>query len=667
MRNRLIRMMAWRHAGIAALLAIALAAGLPLADDFGAGADEALDSTTGERSLTAYTGPDGYRDYLSTGKMVAHFGPPYFMLFTRSSRAFTSVLTDWLPSDGRHFTNYLSFLVGVACLYSLSLRLLPRRIAFMTTMIFATQPVLFGLGFIDHKDTPFMALFLGSLVAAVWAAERAAAAIRGAQAGVSKASPYGAVAGSPEPATHADVVGRTGIREGIRQDWRSARPAARWILLAAAGALAVGVLEFTGFGILQALIRPVATWAYQQAPLRGLLRLVAEDIDKTPVEGYLPRLEWLYMAYGRAAILSASLLVCLAAGRRTLSRTSGWLLLDDRVALLPVALSGAVLGFAIAIRPIAVFAGLLASGFLVHRLKGRSAGLLLLYWVMAGVVAYESWPYLWEAPLSSFLDSLVLLADFNIHDVLYRGLVYPSDTLPWHYLPTLFTLQLTEVVVPILLLGLLAITRSVWRGEGQRGLLIGASLWFVIPVAATRLPEAGLYNGFRLLLFVLPPLFIGFGFGLKVVFDAVRAPLAQWLLFGLILAPGLLGIARLHPYEDAYFNAYAGGVEGADGLYDHEYWCTSYREAMEFVNRVAQPGATVFSGRSLFSAIPYARADLNLTSQASDYEQATYVLYCIRFREDLVWVSGIEVFEVARGSAVFAQVFQRVPGPIQSP
>jgi hypothetical protein len=88
---------------------------------------------------------------------------------------------------------------------------------------------------------------------------------------------------------------------------------------------------------------------------------------------------------------------------------------------------------------------------------------------------------------------------------------------------------------------------------------------------------------------------------------------------------------------------------------------------MEFVNRVAQPGATVFSGRSLFSAIPYARADLNLTSQASDYEQATYVLYCIRFREDLVWVSGIEVFEVARGSAVFAQVFQRVPGPIQSP
>jgi len=251
--------------------------------------------------------------------------------------------------------------------------------------------------------------------------------------------------------------------------------------------------------------------------------------------------------------------------------------------------------------------------------------------------------------------------------VLYRGVVYPSDALPWHYLPTLFALQLTEVVLPILLLGLFAIIKSGRRGEGQLGLLAGAGLWFVIPVAATQLPGAGLYNGFRLLLFVVPPLFIGLGFGLKVVFEAVRAPVAQWLLFGMILAPGVLSIARLHPYEYAYFNAYAGGVEGAAGAYDQEYWCTSYREAMEFVNRVAQPGATVFSGRSLFSAVPYARADLNLTSQASDYEQATYVLYCSRFREDLVWVSGEKLYEVARGSAVFAQLFQRVPDPIQVP
>jgi hypothetical protein len=640
-------MMAWRHAGIAALLAIALVAGLPLADDFGAGADEALDSTTGERALTAYTSPEGYGDYLSTGKMVAHFGPPYFMLFTQASRAFTRVSTDWLPSDGRHLTNYLIFLVGVACFHALSLRLLPRRIAFMTTMIFATQPVLFGLGFIDHKDTPFMALFLGSLLAAVWVAERAEGAVRGAMAG--------------------RMGTQEGIRQALRLDWRSARPAARWILIVAAGALAVTLLEFTGFGLLQPLIRPAATWAYQQAPLRGLLSLVAEDIDKTPVEGYLPRLQWLYLAYGRVAMLCTSLLMGLAAIRRSMSGTSERLLMNNWVALLPVLLSGAVLGFAVAIRPIAVFAGLLASGLLIHRLRRRSVGLLLAYWAMAGAVAYETWPYLWAAPLGSFLDSLFLLADFNIHDVLYRGVVYPSNSLPWHYLPTLFASQFTEVVIPILLLGLLAIARSKRRLQVRLGLLLGAGLWFVIPVAATLLPGAGLYNGFRLLLFVVPPLFIGLGFGLEMVFEAVRAPLAQWLVCGALLAPGLLGIARLHPYEYAYFNAYAGGIEGADGLYDHEYWCTSYREAMEFLNRVAQPGATVFSGRSLFSAIPFARSDLSLTAQAGEYERATYVLYCSRFREDLVWVSGEKVFEVARGSAVFAQVFQRMPGPIRSP
>src|SRR3990172_12960632 len=113
-RTRLIRTMAWRHAGIAALLAIALAAGLPLADDFGAGADEALGSMVGSRGLNALAGPDGYRDYVDAGELIAHHGPSYFMLFTVASRLFERLFADWLPSDGRHLTNFLTFLVGVA-------------------------------------------------------------------------------------------------------------------------------------------------------------------------------------------------------------------------------------------------------------------------------------------------------------------------------------------------------------------------------------------------------------------------------------------------------------------------------------------------------------------------------------------------------------------------
>jgi 4-amino-4-deoxy-L-arabinose transferase-like glycosyltransferase len=665
MRTRLTQLLSTRSAGIAALLLAALVVGVVLGSDFGAGADEALDSTTGERALTAYAGLEGYRDYLSTGPMVAHFGPPYFMVFTQASRVFTSVLTDWLPSDGRHLTNYLTFLVGVICFYALSLRLLPGRIAFMTTAVFATQPVLFGLGFIDHKDTPFMALFL----AAVWLAERAERAIGGSQAAgrPGRAQPEAAGSDEDSRAAAGGLGAHSGIRQAFQRDWRSASPAVRWVLVAAGVALALALWEFTGFGVLQALIRPVATWVHQQAPLRSLLSLVAEDIDKTPIEGYLPRLEWLYGAFIRAAFLLASLVACLAAGRHTLPRTSKWLLLSSRAALLAGLTTGAVLGFAIAIRPIGVFAGVLASGLWIHRLKGRSAGLLLVCWLTAGLIAYEVWPHLWETPLRSFWDSLFLLADFNIHDVLYRGVVYRSDALPWHYLPTLLGLQLTEVVVPFLLLGLPSIIRSARREAGQQALLIGAGLWFVIPVAATQLPGAGLYNGFRLLLFALPPLFIGLGFGLQRIFQSVRAPRAQWLLWGLILVPGVWGIASLHPYEYAYFNAYAGGLRGTQAEFDQEYWCTSYREAMGFVNTVAGPRATVFSGRTLYAAVPFARPDLVLTNQPADLERASLLLYCTRFREDRVFVRGQPVLQVGRSGAVFAQVYQLQGGSPEAP
>jgi hypothetical protein len=42
-------------------------------------------------------------------------------------------------------------------------------------------------------------------------------------------------------------------------------------------------------------------------------------------------------------------------------------------------------------------------------------------------------------------------------------------------------------------------------------------------------------------------------------------------------------IVRLHPYQMTYFNALAGGVGGAAGHYETDYWLTSYKEAIEWI------------------------------------------------------------------------------------
>ena len=52
-------------------------------------------------------------------------------------------------SDGRHLTNYLMFLAGVLSFYFICLRFMPRSYAGMTTILFATQPLLFGHAYIS--------------------------------------------------------------------------------------------------------------------------------------------------------------------------------------------------------------------------------------------------------------------------------------------------------------------------------------------------------------------------------------------------------------------------------------------------------------------------------------------------------------------------------------
>ena len=59
-------------------------------------------------------------------------------------------------------------------------------------------------------------------------------------------------------------------------------------------------------------------------------------------------------------------------------------------------------------------------------------------------------------------------------------------------------------------------------------------------------------------------------------------------------------VARLHPYEYMYFNGLAGGLRGADGRYDLEYWNAALSEVTQKL--VATVGSHSRKGRT---ARPY--------------------------------------------------------------
>jgi hypothetical protein len=80
----------------------------------------------------------------------------------------------------------------------------------------------------------------------------------------------------------------------------------------------------------------------------------------------------------------------------------------------------------------------------------------------------------------------------------------------------------------------------------------------------------------------------------------------------LVLAPGILGIAQLHPYEYAYYNRLVGGVRGAFRSYELDYWCTSYREAMGWINEAAPARAEIAVAPPELVAAHFARSDLRV-------------------------------------------------------
>jgi hypothetical protein len=64
----------------------------------------------------------------------------------------------------------------------------------------------------------------------------------------------------------------------------------------------------------------------------------------------------------------------------------------------------------------------------------------------------------------------------------------------------------------------------------------------------------------------------------------------------LAVLPGLLAIAHLHPFEDAYWNLLIGGLPGAHARklpQSGEYWATSYRQGIEWLNRNAPQHAAL--------------------------------------------------------------------------
>jgi hypothetical protein len=148
-------------------------------------------------------------------------------------------------------------------------------------------------------------------------------------------------------------------------------------------------------------------------------------------------------------------------------------------------------------------------------------------------------------------------------------------------------LALPELVLILLasapVVALLAIRKR--QGLDRATVLGYAIVGFAVafPIVYAIAIKAVLFDGMRHFIFVLPPIAALAAAIMDRALDWLqRCTFRRWAYAALgAYAAAHVGImAMLHPDEYVYYNAFIGGVEGADGLFKTDYWANSYAEAV---------------------------------------------------------------------------------------
>jgi hypothetical protein len=581
--------------------------GIFLAPHYGQSTDEAANVKYGELSLQSYLDPlNPYRDPLREDK-----GPFYLMVWSSASSVIEQVVPGWVPVDARHFVNFFTWQIAVVSVYAVGRRIASPRAALVGTLLFATQPLLFGHAFINQKDSPFMAFFAATVAFGLMAMDKVAD------------SPASGAGG------HRDEGVTTTLGRDLRDTWMAgAANARRNTVGLAALAVAVLLLRFLVDGALRSWIGEIVRSAYNGSawgPVQGVFDRVAGNVANTALPSYTARA---VLVVDVATVVASLLLACAA----LVSSSWVWRRLAERLharEVFRLVLPGAIVfGMTVAIRSAGLLAGTLVAGYALLRHGRRSARPLVAYFILAGFVAFLLWPQLWGSPGEWLQSSLERSLRFpEDHEVLFRGTMYDSSALPPEYLPWLMMLQFTLPTVALGFIGLLLTAfLGVMGGRREAGLWVMLA-WFLAPFAAVIVFGVPVYNNFRHLLFMTPPLFIA----ISIVWDRViRWAKPAWLapaMAAALLAPGAAAIVRLHPYEYIYFNELTGGVRGAFGNYLLDSWCTAYRETMEFVNETAPPGSGIAVWGPISTAAPFFREDLVLVKIPSSPAQGELEAY----------------------------------------
>ena len=283
------------------------------------------------------------------------------------------------------------------------------------------------------------------------------------------------------------------------------------------------------------------------------------------------------------------------------------------------------------------------------------------------------WPWAQTDPVENPLRALAFFSHQTFpFNTLFAGRSVPATDLPWTYLPAYIAVALPELILVLLLCAPIAAALA-FQNSGFRirreNALAGALLGFAIvfPIAYAIAIKAVLFDGMRHFIFVLPLI--------AVVAAMIAENGLAWLRRfpyrrPIWVALALYGLAHvaimgmLHPDQYVYYNAFVGGVEGAQHKFKLDYWANSYSEAVQGLEDYLRTAyGADFEEREFTVAVcgPPISADYYFPPNFRFTRQLANVDFFIAFTKDNCdrLLPGRSVYRVQRMGALLSVVLDR--------
>ena len=301
----------------------------------------------------------------------------------------------------------------------------------------------------------------------------------------------------------------------------------------------------------------------------------------------------------------------------------------------------------------------------VHVVYVLLPGLVLGYLVM-GLI----WPWSIMEP-GNPLQALTYFSHFfeKPWKEMFHGALVSVPDMPWSYLPTLFALQLPEVLLGLTIAGVVGTFVSLSHSEvpaRRKTILLMLTLAATLPLVVAMVKRPALYNGIRHFIFVIPPMTVLAGTAFAWGMNWLRQNHRIWqpaavavFAFGLLLPLGEM--IRLHPYQYTHFNYIAGTVRGATTMYMLDYWGLALKQASDGLReQIVERQEVPPLGRKWKVAVcgPQRPAQVALgpdftigwDSHAADFAMTLGEFYC-------KGLTAPVMVEIRRDDVVFARVY----------